>query len=282
MSVIQAVGATQAYKNLLGQFFSSVYAQPETGKITDYKERVYYERYGLSVTSSLRDPIVQCSPGRRLNYRFIAEEALAMIRGTNDGTDMITRAPNLLQWATKHRTFEGAYGPQLLQQRGYLLETLTKRNGRQAAFTIWERNPWYTNRDVPCVVGGAFNVRDNELHLHLFMRASDVLVGLPYDMSAWGLYTLYLLLSLREEGRDYDPGTLTITAANSQAYVQDIEAYFMLDDSMHNQVTDGVFDRPRTNMFSGLVIPFGANSTDELISKLRRISIEGRAAITMA
>jgi thymidylate synthase len=66
-----------------------------------------------------------------------------------------------------------------------------------------------------------FKIRDDKLHLSVFMRSSDVWLGLPYDIFAFSMVAYLMVVELRSAYPKLAPGCLWITAASSHLYARD-------------------------------------------------------------
>lgn len=156
----------------------------------------------------LRDPL------RKLNYRFMAAEALWIIEGSDKLEDLIRYNPNMAAFSDDGVTLSGAYGPRIRDQIWYVVSKLTEdRDTRQATLSIWRPNP-SSSKDIPCTVAIDFKIRDDKLNLHVFMRSSDIWLGLPYDVFSFSCVA-YLVCSILS---GVSPGTLYLTAASSHLY----------------------------------------------------------------
>lgn len=68
-------------------------------------------------------------------------------------------------------------------------------------------------KNIPCPVGFSLTATDDELHMSLFIRSSDVFVGLPYDVMGYALTLDAIAASV-----DRKPGTLHVTLAHPHLY----------------------------------------------------------------
>jgi hypothetical protein len=118
--------------------------------------------------------------------------------------------------------FSGAYGPKVVDQLRYVIDSLVKDpDSRQAVLTIWRENP-RDSRDIPCTVAIQWLVRDGELHCVDTMRSSDVWLGIVYDWFNFSMLSAYVLLLLRERNAAFNEvglGTLRLTAGSEHLYV---------------------------------------------------------------
>lgn len=174
-----------------------------------------------TVYVDMRYPLVTCKP-RKLSYSFAAAEALWILDGDNRVKTIAPYNANIAQFSDDGVIFNGAYGPRIQAQLDFVLAKLREdRNTRQAVLTIWESRP-APSKDTPCTVAMSFMIRDDQLHCQVFMRSSDVWLGLPYDIFNFTLVAA-LVTCMYNVGRmdSVELGELTITAASSHAYERD-------------------------------------------------------------
>jgi len=158
-------------------------------------------------------------PERRLGYRFMAAEALWIVTGRDQLSDLTPYSKRMEEFSDDGETLTGAYGPRILEQLGYVVDRLVEdRDTRQATLTIWRPNP-SRSKDIPCTVAMDFKIRNGQLHTQVFMRSSDVWLGLPYDVFSFTCVSYLVVATLRQTAYpDLEPGTLYLTAASSHVY----------------------------------------------------------------
>ena len=134
-----------------------------------------------TVQLNMNNPVVLC-PKRQLSYTFLAAEALWILSGDDRVETIAPFNKNIAKFSDDGHRFFGAYGPRIMQQFDYVVAKLLEdRDSRQAVMTTWRQNPPRT-KDVPCTIAIMFSIRNSRLHCHVFMRSSDVWLGLPYDV----------------------------------------------------------------------------------------------------
>lgn len=158
---------------------------------------------------------------RGLNYQFMAAEALWILAGRNDVDSLAKFVPKMRQFSDNGEVLAGAYGPRIVPQLPYVVNTLKQDpDTRQAALTVWTPCPG-PSKDIPCTVSMVFNIRrcseteQENLHLHVHMRSSDAWLGIPYDVFSFSMVGFYVcaLLGLY-------PGTLTLSLTSNHLYEQ--------------------------------------------------------------
>ena len=184
------------------------------------------ELLGHLVSVDLARAVVT-APARKLNYKFMCAEALWILAG-DDALAPLTRfVKRMADFSDDGLTLRGAYGPRLVPQLNYVVDTLTRdRDTRQAVASIWTPVP-APSKDIPCTLVVTFVIRGDRLHQHVYMRSSDLWLGLPYDMfsfSCWGIKVACLVNSRLASAKYAGPvglGALTVTATSSHLYDRD-------------------------------------------------------------
>lgn len=175
-----------------------------------------------SVSYPISAPVV-VSPLRGLNYTFMAAEALWILDGDDRVETIAPYNPNIAQFSDDGKYFAGAYGPQIFNAFDYVVNTLEKdRDSRQAVLTIWKPNP-QPSKDIPCTVSLTFNIRDNKLNVHVFMRSSDVWLGVPYDFFNFAVLGMLVTHHLSGKYPELETGNVYWTAVSSHLYLRDYE-----------------------------------------------------------
>lgn len=168
----------------------------------------------------MRRPVLLV-PERSLSYRFMAAEAYWILSGDDTVAGIAPYNSRIAEFSDDGERFFGAYGPKILGQLDYVVAKLkADRDTRQAGLTIWRENP-PTTKDVPCTVAVFFSLRGQALNVHVFMRSSDVWLGVPYDVFNFSMLA-HLVCGLLNDDRAstelYEPGRLYLTAASSHLY----------------------------------------------------------------
>lgn len=190
------------------------------------------------VQVDLTRPVV-ANPRRRLSYGFMAAEALWILSGSNDLAPLVKHVPGMAKYSDDGQTLAGAYGPPITAQLPYVVNKLASDpHTRQAVLTIWRPSP-PDSKDTPCTIAMSFLLRRGRLHQHVFMRSSDLWLGVPYDVFSFSMVALKVLTLLNDRLRaaglqPADPGALTITAASSHVYTRNLQAA----EALLNQYSD--------------------------------------------
>lgn len=133
---------------------------------------------------------------RKINKSFMVAEFLWIALGRQD-VDMVSfYNKNIANFSDNGKIFNGAYGPKIMNQLGYIGDCFRKDiNTRQAVITIWERNP-RSSKDIPCTIAIQFLHREGKLDMIVNMRSNDIWLGLPYDFYNFTMIQNYAAFKL--------------------------------------------------------------------------------------
>lgn len=184
------------------------------------------ELYHTTFATDMAHPVLTI-PGRKLSYQFMAAEAFWILTGDETVKGIAPWNKNISKFSDDGERFFGAYGPKILSQLDYVVDKLIRDPfSRQAGLTIWRENP-PESKDIPCTVSIFFDLRNNELNTHVFMRSSDVWLGLPYDVFNFSMLGHLVCARLNSKNFINDtvikPGKLFLTAANTHIYESDMD-----------------------------------------------------------
>lgn len=172
-----------------------------------------------TITVDMKQPVLRV-PDRSLSYKFMAAEAFWILSGDDRVATITPYNSRIADFSDDGERFFGAYGPKITAQLDYVVEKLIDDpDTRQAGLTIWRECPPKT-KDVPCTVAVFANIRGGLLNLHVFMRSSDVWLGVPYDVFNFSMLAHLICCRLNVDGFDVvaKPGKLYLTAASSHLY----------------------------------------------------------------
>lgn len=203
-------------KDLLGQ------ADAETNERTGEKIRML--EGGTSFKLSLENGRLPVAGNRRYYPHVAAAEVAWQFMGTKDPSWILGKAPKIWQDFTEDDgTVECAYGYRWRRHFGRdqlalaLGELQRHPTNRQIYVSAWD--PYCDGlggpqpKNVPCPVGFSLTRTGDLLHISVFIRSSDVFVGLPYDVMTYAL-----TLDAMAAALDLKPGTLHFTLAHAHVY----------------------------------------------------------------
>jgi thymidylate synthase len=208
------------YKKMLWD----VYRQPDF--ICKPRDLKISEKINHSWTIDMDDPIITL-PERKLSYPFMFGEATWMLQGKNDVESVSKYVGGIKRFSDDGVTFFGAYGPKIITQTSYIVDTLIKDNdSRQAVISIWRENP-RSSKDIPCTLTLQFFLREasDDIWLHTIanMRSNDAWLGVPYDTFIFSAISFYIACCLNFRGLKCKLGRLCIQSGSSHIYENDFK-----------------------------------------------------------
>ena len=188
--------------------------------------------FKLRLDEDLRLPVA----GNRRYYPHVAAAETAwQFMGTKDPSFIVGKAPKL--WSkfveietthvgtvsTQKEVLKTAYGWRWREAFGRdqialtLDELANNPTNRQLFISAWDPSSDGLGgpqpKNIPCPVGFCVSRFEDELHMSVFIRSSDVFVGLPYDTMCYALTLDAFAATL-----GCKPGTLTMTMAHPHIY----------------------------------------------------------------
>lgn len=179
---------------------------------------------GYSFKLSLEHGKLPVAGNRKYWPHIAAAEVAWQFMGTKDPEFILKHAPKIWQdFVETDGKIETAYG---YRWRGHfgrdqlamaIEELRSNPTNRQLYISAWDPGLDGLGGDqpknVPCPVGFSVTRTKNDLHMSVFIRSSDVFVGLPYDIMGYALMLDALAASV-----DCTPSTLHFTLAHPHCY----------------------------------------------------------------
>lgn len=208
------------YRDLLRDLLS--HGLVETNQRTGARIKVL--RGGRSITLDLSDDILPTVGCRKTFPKSAAAEVAWFLQGTKDVEFIRGYAPLWDKFTEADgRTVEAAYGYRWQSHfgRNQLLDAVQALvedpSNRRVFVSAWDPSSdgllSKGQKNVPCPTNFTLSILNGELHSSLFLRSSDVFVGLPYDVMGHAL-----LLSLVAEELNVGLGVLHVTLAHAHLY----------------------------------------------------------------
>jgi thymidylate synthase len=169
------------------------------------------------------------SPIREINHSFLFAENLWYLSGRNSLFLLTHYNKNYHNFADQG-ILQGSYGPMILEQIRYVVNSLSKdQDSRQAVISLWRPNP-NDAKDKPCTLNFHFMIRDNKLNMHVTMRSNDAIWGQNYDVPSFSHILLVIAGSLGVK-----PGHLYLTANSLHIYEKHFELSQKILDASYSQ-----------------------------------------------
>jgi thymidylate synthase len=205
---------------------------------------------------------------RDVKVPFMFAEAAWIISGSNRLADLTPYMKVYSNFSDDNKFLRGAYGPKVVDQLPYVVQTLTEdQSSRQAVMTIWRERPG-PSRDIPCTVAAQFLIRDDVLHMVVTMRSNDIVLGFTYDVFTFSMIANAVRLLLKEQGIDIILGDLIVNAGSLHIY----ERHF---DDYKNKWEDGVYKR-NLNISHAVMEVMAVDRYEDLIDKLKDLAHDAK------
>lgn len=198
---------------------------------------------------------------RGVNIGFMFAEAAWIISGSNRLDELTPYMKGYANFSDDGIFMRGAYGPKVIDQLGYVVDSIEKDNDtRQAVLNIWRERPGQS-KDIPCTLNMQFLLREGKLHAVVNMRSNDVILGVTYDMFTFSMVAYSVVLLLRARGIDVDPGSLLVNAGSLHLYEKHYESAkrWVETNTSHSEVPNRVDE-----------VLVGVSTYQELIDSLKK------------
>lgn len=122
---------------------------------------------------------------RKISSKILAAETMQILAGVSDLVQLAAASKGrFILYSDDGIKLHGAYGPRLYRGLTRVVDKLDEDpDSRQGHAVIWNRHELQQpTRDLPCTSSLTFDIRDDRLNMTVFMRSSDVLMGLTYDV----------------------------------------------------------------------------------------------------
>jgi thymidylate synthase len=193
------------------------------------KEILYYPNFtaaprGMEVREILNGSYILPMPAyinlidRKINTQFMFAEAAWIISGSNLLSQITPYMKTYANFSDDGTFLRGAYGPKVVDQLGYVVDTLMEdKDSRQAVISIWRERP-AKSKDIPCTVIMQFIIRNGKLYMITTMRSHDIILGFTYDVFTFSMVAKAVQLLLLERGLNVALGDLYVNAGSMHLY----------------------------------------------------------------
>jgi len=232
---MQAMSFHEVYRGLLLELMN--HGVTEVNERTHTKIRML--QGGHSFKLDLSDGRLPVAGNRRYYPHIAAAETVWQFMGTKDPAFIVGKAPKL--WSkfvetetvkedrgngphnVERKVLKTAYGWRWRHEFGRdqlelaIHELKTNPTNRQLFISAWDPRSdglgGVQPKNIPCPVGFTLSRFMNDLHMNVFIRSSDVFIGLPYDVMSYALTAdaVAATIGLR-------PRTLHFTLAHAHLY----------------------------------------------------------------
>lgn len=218
--------ANRVWLNTLTDIFVDGYKVSSPNEGLGQMHKPSLEIIGYTSVIDMNKPIVTFL-SRKLNYKFMFAEALWILSGSNNLEEIAHYGPAWRKFSDDGKTLSGAYGPEVISQLDYVINTLLNDPmSRQAVLTTWKKLP-KASKDIPCTVSTQFLIRGGKLHIIHNMRSSDTWVGWPYDIFCFTCVAWYVMLAINMsasvgQGTKLKLGNMHFRAGSQHIYLEQV------------------------------------------------------------
>lgn len=229
----KAVSMGIAYHELLMDIYNNGITEVNSRTNTEIKMLEGGYSFKLDLSSG-RLPV---AGNRRYFPRVAAAEVAWQFMGTKDPTFILKYAPKLWKkfledetvvsdhgYTAPRKILKAAYGYRWMRHFGRdqlalaINELMYNPTNRQLYISAWDpATDGLGSPDqpmnIPCPVGFSLTRTGDNLHMSVFIRSSDVFVGLPYDVMAYSL-----MLDAIAASCDCTPASIHFTLAHPHIY----------------------------------------------------------------
>lgn len=178
------------------------------------------ELIGWQTTIDMKSPYITVAE-RNIGNKFRYAEAAWILSGDNRVATIKPYSKIIETFSDDGIRFFGAYGPKVVDQLSYVIQTLhSDSNSRQAVINIWREKP-SQSKDIPCTCSLQFLIREDILYCIATMRSSDAWLGWVYDIFNFSCISNYIKIQLKHQfKKTIELGTLTLNAGSQHLYKQ--------------------------------------------------------------
>jgi thymidylate synthase len=181
----------------------------EEGAKKETRNGITYSSFGHMLKFDISNNQFPLITTKKMFYRGIVEELLWFLRGSCNSKELEEKGVNIWKENSSreyldnngfHDYEEGFLGPIYgfqwrsfngeVDQLKYVLEELQKNNSRRILLNAW--NPCQLSKQAlpPChILYNFFKVNDEEISCMMYMRSSDLFLGLPFNIASTALLT---------------------------------------------------------------------------------------------
>lgn len=204
---------------------------------------------------------------RHVNTGFMFKEAHWILSGSNRLSDITPYMKSYANYSDDGVFLRGAYGPKIVDQLPYVVDSLIKdKDSRQAVLNIWRERP-ASSLDTPCTTQMQFLIRDDKLHSITSMRSQDIVLGFTYDVFTFSMVAKAVQCLLEEQGLKTELGNLQVNVGSLHLYERhydDVDRW-LLDDKEDETINKQVSEINNVHTYTELL-----ETLDELAKRNKK------------
>ena len=159
---------------------------------------------------------------RKLNKRYMIGELLWYLSANNSLSEIQKYTHAWDRMSEDGEIVNSNYGHKIHKFYGFdqwtLVKDMLKKDPLSRQAVIHIKDPGVHKKDTPCTICLQFFIRDNKLHLTVYMRSNDIWMGFPYDVFNFTCYQIRMAMELGVDIGSYThiAGSLHLYERNSQ------------------------------------------------------------------
>jgi len=215
-------GFAEVYEKWLREIFYN-YDFISSPRNMEIKEKI---NLSMSITNIYKNLFI--NDVRSVNLKYLAGELVWYFTGDNKLDFIYQYSKFWKQIVNSDNTLNSAYGYLLFKEKNEYEITqwewakqclIRDKNTRQSVLHFNKpHHQFLNNKDFVCTMYGIFLIRNNRLHFSVFMRSSDAILGITYDLPFFLLLHQIMLLELKIIYDDLMPGSFYFLANSAHIY----------------------------------------------------------------
>ena len=157
---------------------------------------------------------------RKLNKRYMIGEMLWYLSANNNLSAIQNYTKAWDRMSEDGKTVNSNYGHKIHKFYGFdqweFVKSVLKKDPLSRQAVIHIKDPGIHKKDTPCTICLQFLIRDNKLHMTVYMRSNDIWMGFPYDVFNFTCYQIRMAMEL-----GVGIGTYTHIAGSLHLYERD-------------------------------------------------------------
>jgi len=210
----------EKYKNLNQAFVEELVDLSVNGE--EVKSRGFTQKEKLFCSFMISDPtdLKIKVPARKFNEDYAILEWLWYLNSNSEVSSIGKFADIWNKISDDNNLVESNYGCYIKPAWHDLVnELLTDRDSRRATCTINQPyHRWKNTKDYPCTHYIHFFIREDTLHLGVYMRSNDAVFGFCNDVFTFALFQQLMLNELNSRGANLTLGSYYHSAGSFHVY----------------------------------------------------------------
>ena len=244
---------------------------------------ITYSSFGGFLRFDINDGTVfPLLTSKKIFFKGVVEELLWFLRGSVNSKELEEKGVNIWKGNSSREYLdsiglydyeEGYLGPiygyqwrsfnGIIDQLKYILEELSLKNSRRAVLSAW--NPVQLKEQAlpPChLIYNFYKQDDNNLSCMMYMRSSDLFLGLPFNIASTALLTMIIAKVMNMKAKE-----IVISMCDIHIYEEHLKQV-----NVQLELKDKIFKQPELKIKKDIDI--NITSIDEKIKWIEELKYE--------